>query len=452
MKKILILLLLTWPLLTNATTYYVDASSTGSNAGTLANPWKTLSAINQSLLQPGDFVLFKRGSTFSGSITISRSGTAGNPITFGAYGTGNKPKFTGTGSTINTLFYVNNRSYLIFRDWEITDPTIDNADRTIDAKIQRVFTFDGSTNNCKIISCDIELAGVGAYWVGGSNTMDSCDVGNLRMVVDTDQGFQPGNDDDYGANPLVISSANNTITHNYFHDCWANSFDYTYDGGAIEFFGANTNNNFIGYNTMVDCIGLSEITGNSSNNTFVYNKLINMGSIFYFQSGSTYANWGFYNNAVIESVAPRVPEKRIIGGSITTGAVILKNNVFQVANGTNVGSSSAGIVHSYNAFKLSGGSQAGFVLSTGEFSTSGTIFTSTTGDPVTWNYTPIAGSALINTGTPVGQSVDFSGKAIVNSPDIGVLEFDSVVVTPPPTPVRTFIIKGGAPFILKPGN
>src|SRR6476620_10044794 len=151
------------------------------------------------------------------------------------------------------------------------------------------------------------------------------------MVVDTDQGYQPGNDDDYGANPLVISSANNTITHNYFHDCWANSYDYTYDGGAIEFYGDGTNNNFIGYNTIYDCIGLSEITGNSSNNTYAYNKMINNGSLFYFQSGYTYSNYQLLNNVIIENAAPRVPESRLIGGSMAAGAVVMKNNVFQMS-------------------------------------------------------------------------------------------------------------------------
>lgn len=44
---------------------------------------------------PGDSVLFAKGQTFYGSIPISDSGTSGNQITYGAYGTGANPIITG---------------------------------------------------------------------------------------------------------------------------------------------------------------------------------------------------------------------------------------------------------------------------------------------------------------------------------------------------------------------
>ena len=40
-------------------------------------------------------MLFKRGDTFYGSITVINSGAAGNPITFSAYGTGENPVISG---------------------------------------------------------------------------------------------------------------------------------------------------------------------------------------------------------------------------------------------------------------------------------------------------------------------------------------------------------------------
>ena len=419
--------------LAQATTFYVDASATSSTQnGSLATPWKTLSQVsnNQNLFQPGDFVLFKRGETFTGTFYPTQGGTSTSQLTFGAYGTGNKPKFTGTGSTIGYLFYVNNKSYITFRDLWITDPTIDNSDRSIDAKIQRAFTFDQSATNCKIISCDIHLVGVAAYWIGGSNTMDSCDVGNLRMVVDTDQGYQPGYDDDYGANPLVISSADNTITHNYFHDCWATSFDYDFDGGAIEFFGSGTNNNFIGYNTIVDCIGLSEITGASVNNTFAYNKLLNNGSLFYFQSGYTYAGYNLYNNVIVENVNPRIAESRMIGGSMSAGSVIMKNNVFQLSNGVDVAGNTTAILHEDNIYKLSNNSLIGFTVGSTELSTVAAIFINTTPpDPIAWNYAPAASSPAIDFGQNVGLTKDFAGNTVPVIPNGGILESASPTST-----------------------
>ena len=65
-----------------ATNYYVDPSSAATTAnGTLAFPWKTIAQVNSgtTFLNPGDSVLFRRGQSFSGRLTISRSGSATAP-------------------------------------------------------------------------------------------------------------------------------------------------------------------------------------------------------------------------------------------------------------------------------------------------------------------------------------------------------------------------------------
>src|SRR5665647_3603352 len=81
----------------NATNYYLSHSGNDASPGTDPSaPWKTLDKLNSfKTLKPGDNVLFKRGDTFYGSITVSNSGAAGNPITYGAYGTGINPIITG---------------------------------------------------------------------------------------------------------------------------------------------------------------------------------------------------------------------------------------------------------------------------------------------------------------------------------------------------------------------
>ena len=424
MRILIFVLLLVQSLTSSATNYYVDASTTASTQnGLLATPWKTLAQVtaNMNLFQPGDFVLFKRGEVFPGILYPKRGGTAAAPLTFGAYGTGARPKFIGTGAKIGYLFYVYDQSYINFRDLSITDPTIDNTDRHVDAKILRAFTFDLDAHFCKVISCDIQLVGTGGYFIGGNNTMDSCEVSNLRMMLDTDQGYQPGDDDDYGANPLVISSANNTLTHNYFHDCWANSYDYIYDGGAIEFYGSSTNNNLIAYNTIVDCLCVSEVTGSSTNNTFAYNKLINNGSLFYFQSGASYTNWKFYNNVVIENGPQRLAESRLIGGAIS--GLIMKNNIFHLSNGVDVASNANGITHEDNIYKLSNNSVIGFAAGASEMTTSLALFTNTTASsPLAWNFVPVAGSPAIDFGQNVGLTKDFAGNAVPTVPNSGILE------------------------------
>ena len=78
--------------------YYVSAAGNdASNGLTPETAWRTIDKVNASMgsIEPGESILFRRGDTFYGTINITKSGTSGNPITFGAYGTGAKPIITG---------------------------------------------------------------------------------------------------------------------------------------------------------------------------------------------------------------------------------------------------------------------------------------------------------------------------------------------------------------------
>lgn len=74
-----------------------DDSRSSTQAQSQSTPWKTISKFNSffSSLAVGDTVQFKAGETFTGNMVISRSGSSGNPITIGAYGTGAKPIISG---------------------------------------------------------------------------------------------------------------------------------------------------------------------------------------------------------------------------------------------------------------------------------------------------------------------------------------------------------------------
>ena len=119
------------------------SSSTGNDSYTTAQaqnsatPWKTIDKLNSSmsLINPGDYILFKRGDVFTGQITLTRSGTASAMIESLCYGTGNLPVIKGTllvsgwtrysgniwlaacpqlGSTV-TNFFINGKSQQIGR-------------------------------------------------------------------------------------------------------------------------------------------------------------------------------------------------------------------------------------------------------------------------------------------------------------------------------------------------
>lgn len=427
----------------HAAQYYVDSTSTATTAnGSLATPWKTLSQVGSATLQPGDIVSFKRGTTYSGTITINRSGTAGNPITFNTYGTGAAPAFIGTGSTIEALVTIpSGRSYITFDGITITDPTLSPTDRSQDAKIRRAYVIYGSANNIVIKNCAMSLVGVGVYMEGPNNTIERCDIGNTRMVVDDNDGGY----DDYGANPVVISSANNKIIYNNFHDNWATSYDFGYDGGAVELFGSGVNNNIIAYNTMSDNNGLMEIgssgSGGASNNIMAYNKLINNESIVAMQNSGAFStsisNIQFYNNVIVENVQGRLGESRLIWSAATMqpGTLILKNNIFNLSTGIDVANSWTGITHTNNIYKLSNGSIAPSGLDSTEKTTSGTLFANTSGNAVDWDYRPVTGSIAIDAGTSVGQSSDFAGNTVPqgNAVDIGPFEQTGGTPTPDTT-------------------
>jgi len=76
--------------------YYVDATlGNDSNPGTQTQPWKTVSKVNSTSFSAGDSIYFKRGEVWRETLTVPSSGSNGNLITFGAYGSGDKPKITG---------------------------------------------------------------------------------------------------------------------------------------------------------------------------------------------------------------------------------------------------------------------------------------------------------------------------------------------------------------------
>lgn len=82
-----------------AATYYVSPTGSDTNNGTsTSTPWQTIARVNQlgTALQPGDRILFQRGGTYRGKLTINANGSASAYIEVGAYGTGAQPVISGS--------------------------------------------------------------------------------------------------------------------------------------------------------------------------------------------------------------------------------------------------------------------------------------------------------------------------------------------------------------------
>ncbi len=73
-KEFLLLLLLVFSTSLFGSNYYISNSGSDSNTGTSkTDAWETLDKVNASMasFNPGDSILFKRGDTFIGTLTIT---------------------------------------------------------------------------------------------------------------------------------------------------------------------------------------------------------------------------------------------------------------------------------------------------------------------------------------------------------------------------------------------
>jgi hypothetical protein len=450
----LIFTILLFPFYSFANTYYVSQNGSNDSSGLSINkPWQTLSKV-QTNVASGDSVLFERGSRFADSLIVSNKSN----IYFGVYGTGADPLFWGRGSRIEQMFTLNNCSNITFYGLKISDTTISPTDRTIIAKIQIVFQFQSNSTNNVIRKCTMDRIGYGAYFqpFSNSNTMDSCDIGNLRMIRNTPQSQNA--DDDFGGVPVQLSSRNNIVSNNYFHDCYAVSFDYQYDGGGVEFFeeGDSVIGNRIMYNTFYDGNGTFEFGSSSgqlrphTNNLIYYNKIINSSSLVYINNNVTSGfntrvkNLQLYNNVIVQDTASRTGGTRMLSMAstdATIGIIDMKNCIFQISNGADVARTNrfneGQLIHTNNIYKLSNGGVLNFTIDGTEIATSGTIWVDTTNaNPLFWDYNITATSPANNTGVDVGLTRDFNNRIVGTIPDIGVLEF---VTTQPTNKIITTI-------------
>lgn len=86
-------------------TYYADSlrGSDTNDGKSAAHPWHTLDRINAGVFAPGDTLLLRAGSHWTGSLAPGGSGAARKPITVKAYGAGPKPSLDAAGRYLATV-------------------------------------------------------------------------------------------------------------------------------------------------------------------------------------------------------------------------------------------------------------------------------------------------------------------------------------------------------------
>lgn len=195
---------------TYGTTYYLDAGigKTDGDGLTPANAFDSLDDVNAMTFQPGDQILIKAGTQYTGTLWPKGSGCEGYPIVIDMYGEGDKPvidgngayfmpqvkdwqgPFTGeSGDQIGAAVYLYNQEYIEINNLEVKNQGDDvNRDRSG----IRVEGYDyGVINHIYIRNCYV-------HDVRGYNGQD-----DIYPVVPTDEEGRPtsGYTDEDQTNP-----------------------------------------------------------------------------------------------------------------------------------------------------------------------------------------------------------------------------------------------------------
>ena len=473
MKKLLFTLLLL-PLLSSATNYYVsNAGNNSSNGLTQGTAWLTLARVTTAgqagTIVAGDSVLFRRGDEFTspdqfngfqwwgwGGNTCA-SGTSTNPIVFSAYGVGAKPNFIFPNPASE---HFKNRSALSFEgvDYIIVDGLQFNDTRVMPvSKTASAYTTAGvvfgesgsgaESNHCIIRNCYFYGVGNGVVAVGDYNQIVDNVMEEFGNIY-----FNSGFGGDYGANAITLTGDRNYVARNTISGAWAYSEDFGLNGGAIEFFGTNTNSK-IERNTFIDCGGVGEFGASDmgavcENDTFAYNLILNVGGASYVNVSGSFAiepdNLCWFNNVNIENSYSRFsgvnfgtgftsfptwptlpqPEEVVFTNNGSPSASVvwnLKNNIFIVDNGLTVMGKPAKSTHTNNLYRLTGGSSAGTTLGISEVASSDSLFVSEMGNPSSWDYHLIVGSPAVGIGQVItGLTTDYFGLGLIGVRNAGI--------------------------------
>jgi hypothetical protein len=191
--------------------------------GTERKPWKTLAPLRKLPLQPGDEILFARGSAFQGNLIIDSDGTAEAPIKIKSYGIGSKPRFTNPDYELSSGNAIRvNAKHVIIESLFFTRCPANPIDADIHS-IGAVF-LTTNANHCIVRDCEFSKTPVGVSVYGEHNLITS------NWVHDNNAPIKPH----WGPMGIVVCGSRNEISCNKFENYCAPSAEYGHDGGAIE--------------------------------------------------------------------------------------------------------------------------------------------------------------------------------------------------------------------------
>ncbi|MDH3651252.1 MAG: right-handed parallel beta-helix repeat-containing protein, partial [Saprospiraceae bacterium] len=479
-----------------ATTYYVDNQQgsdsynglAASPGGGSSGPWKTIGKVNNTTFAPGDRILFKRGSVWTGqSLVPKNGGAAGGTITisekingqtrsfdlvnpsnnnciyFGAYGSGSKPRFQCNGVRGIEIRH----NYLIFEDLHLADGA------------NNVLWFHNTSGNYWSIVSNIDVTncagnavrsseGGGNLWFKGlyvydyvfngiylegsaSNKLKGVLVENCHVedptVVDKEDAIACHNDGSGNRIDGDVIIRNNTLIRSGEDGVDVTSGTYILvDGNTIEnsyeaavhidypwVSHVEVRGNFMNSNAIKK--GLGDLTIRSPNCKAVNNIIVGTGHHSVFLESTS--NTQIWNNVI----APGNRSGNLIWLRADLSNIDIKNNIFDFRNTTQKisGTVSSDIDFDYNCYIGTSPSQDVFNGSTFDEVQSSTIEPNGFwGDPQFMNSSTSqpdhfklqTTSPCMDNGTTVVIAEDYWGNARPQGSEIDVGVYESAALLP----------------------
>jgi hypothetical protein len=301
-------------------TYYVD-SIHGDDARSGSSPlraWRTLQRANAAPLKPGSRLLLRRGGTWSGSLTVTRSGAKEAPIVVDAYGTGALPQIGGASSCISL-----SGSFVTVRHVRVDGCRWAGID------------IAGDHNRVQDSLVTHNAAGIHVRRdADGNAILHNLLRDNDRMSVLT----KAPADDDSGAFAVLLQGDGTTVAFNTISGSDAFSHDYGRDGAAVEVYGGRDNH--IHHNLAVDNDAFSELgDSRASGNRYAYNVVrSSLASSTFLVTRGAKSGFGpvlhtaVYNNTVLLTGASS--QGFVCHGGCGPDILTMRNNLLQAVKKT----------------------------------------------------------------------------------------------------------------------
>ena len=200
--------------------YYLSSTNGMDDGdGTIDRPWSSLNKIDKYVFNPGDSILFQRGSHWNGAIKITSSGSFNYPIVFSSYGIGDKPSISNSNPNINS----GNAFQIMANHITINDLYIFNCGLSGPRSVAGISSFNRENHHITIQNCEFSQCRVGVRLYAN----------NIQIINNYFHSPGGGINEWWGPMAIVVSGFDGEIGYNTIEGFLAPN-NYGFDGGAIE--------------------------------------------------------------------------------------------------------------------------------------------------------------------------------------------------------------------------